>query len=383
MSPGAEKGKGRGGSSGAFTEVDEHAMREAIELARQGIEGVSPNPLVGAVVVRRGRVVGRGFHRRYGGPHAEVEAIRDAGEAARGATLYVTLEPCAHHGKTPPCSDAIIAAGIKRAIYASADPNPMTHGKGPKALRAAGVEVAAGLLRREAERLNRPFFHWIRTGRPWVLLKWAMSLDGRIATPGGESKWITGKDARSAGHRLRRRVDAIIAGTETLLHDDPLLTPRPARGRRPLRVILDRAGRLPLELRLLAPDDRSGPRLYVASPRVPPERLDAMSARGLETLVLPEKPDGLDLDYLLQELGERGVSQVLVEGGGELAGSLFARRQVDEIAAFLAPRLIGGREAPGPIGGPGSASLEEALSLDDLHVEAFGADILIQGVVRR
>lgn len=370
------------GSPGARAEA-EAFLREALELARRGVEGVSPNPLVGAVVVNDGRVVGRGYHARFGGAHAEVEALREAGARARGAALYVSLEPCGHHGKTPPCSDAIIAGGVRQVFYAARDPNPLTRGRGPRALRAAGVEVRGGLLQREAERLNRPFFHWIRSRRPWVLLKWAMTLDGKIATASGESQWITGPEARAAGHALRRRVDAIVAGTGTLLADDPLLTPRPSRGRRPLRVILDRAGRLPLELRLLASGDRGGPRLYVASPRAPPERIVEVEKRGISSLVLPEKPDGLDLDYLLQELGERGISQLLVEGGGELAGSFLARDEVHEVAAFIAPRVIGGVEAPGPVGGPGVAQLADAGELEDVEVSRFGRDVLIRGIVRR
>jgi diaminohydroxyphosphoribosylaminopyrimidine deaminase/5-amino-6-(5-phosphoribosylamino)uracil reductase len=356
-------------------------MREALELAGRGLEGVSPNPLVGSVVVRRGRVVGRGWHERYGGPHAEVLALEDAGEAAKGADLFVSLEPCGHHGKTPPCADAIVRSGVRRVIYACADPNPLTRARGPKILREAGIEVEHGLLRREAEKLNRPFFHFLKTRRPWVILKWGMSLDGKIATTTRESKWITGVEARRDAHRLRRRVDAIVAGTGTILADDPLLTPRPSKGRSPLRVILDRKGRLPLDRRILDGSDRGGPRLYVVAPRVPSERLREVESRGLTTLVLPEKPDGLDIEYLLHELGERGISQLLVEGGGGLAGTFLSRGWVDEVVAYIASRVIGGREAPGPIGGEGIPRLADAVTLIDQRVDGCGHDVRIRGVV--
>ena len=359
-------------------------MAEALDLALGGLESVSPNPLVGAVVVRGGRVIGRGFHRGFGCPHAEREALGAAGNA-RGADLYVTLEPCAHHGKTPPCCEAVLEAGIKRVFFSAADPNPETRGKGPRLLRKAGVEVRGGLLRKEALSQNAPYFFWRDNGRPWVVLKWAMSLDGKIATAGGESQWITGAKARARGHSLRRRVDAVMVGTETILADDPLLTPRPAGGRIPLRVILDRRGRLPMKLKLLSHPRVAGRgrRLYVSvSGANSARRLGELERRGVETLLLPSTAAGLDLGLLLAELSKLEISQVLVEGGARLAGAFLRDALVQEIAAFVAPKIIGGEGALSPVGGEGFRKLAESLSLSDLRHEVLGADLFLSAKIR-
>ena len=359
-------------------------MAEALDLALGGLESVSPNPLVGAVVVRGGRVIGRGFHRGFGRPHAEREALETAGNA-RGADLYVTLEPCAHHGKTPPCCEAVLEAGIKRVFFSASDPNPETRGKGPRLLRKAGVEVRGGLLRKEALSQNAPYFFWRDNGRPWVVLKWAMSLDGKIATAGGESQWITGAKARARGHSLRRRVDAVMVGTETILADDPLLTPRPAGGRTPLRVILDRRGRLPMKLKLLSHPRVAGRgrRLYVSvSGANSARRLGELERRGVETLLLPSTAASLDLGLLLAELSKLEISQVLVEGGARLAGAFLRDALVQEIAAFVAPKIIGGEGALSPVGGEGFRKLAESLSLSDLRHEALGADLFLSAKIR-
>ena len=359
-------------------------MAEALELALGGLESVSPNPLVGAVVVRGERVIGRGFHRGFGRPHAEREALEAAGNA-RGADLYVTLEPCAHHGKTPPCCEAVLEAGIKRVFFSASDPNPETRGKGPRLLRKAGVEVRGGLLRKEALSQNAPYFFWRDKGRPWVVLKWAMSLDGKIATAGGESQWITGAKARARGHSLRRRVDAVLVGTETVLADDPLLTPRPAGGRTPLRVILDRRGRLPMKLKLLSHPRVAGRgrRLYVSvSGANSARRLGELERRGVETLLLPSAAAGLDLGLLLAELAKLEISQLLVEGGARLAGAFLRDALVEEIAAFVAPKIIGGEGALSPVGGEGFRKLAESLSLSDLRHEALGEDLFLSAKIR-
>lgn len=358
-------------------------MLRALALARRGLEHVSPNPMVGAVLVKDGQVIGEGWHRRFGEAHAEVEAIRSAGEA-RGADLYVTLEPCGHHGKTPPCAEAIIAAGIRRVHYAVPDPNPRTRGVGPRLLRQAGVEVSSGLQAVACSDLNAPFFHWIGAGRPWVILKWAMSLDGRTATARGESRWITGEEARRHAHGLRRRVDAVLVGTETALRDDPLLTPRPPRGRRPARVVLDRRGRLPLRLRILSEEDPSaggGERIYATVRDLPARRRRILESRGIRILEAPAGREGLDLDTLAGELGALGVSQLLVEGGATLAGSFLRAGLVDEVAAYVAPRLIGGRGAPAPLGAgrAGVADLVDSPWLVSPIVKRLGRDLLIQG----
>ncbi len=355
-------------------------MREALRLAPYGMEGVSPNPLVGAVLVNNGVAVGCGWHRVFGGPHAEVEAIRAAGERARGADLYVTLEPCGHYGKTPPCAQAIQEAGVKRVFFAARDPNPLTRGVGPRYLKRRGIEVLGGLLAREAEEQNAPYFHWRRTGRPWVILKWAMTADGKIATRTGDSRWISGERSRSRVQRLRRRVDAILVGTGTLLRDDPVLLPRPPRGRAPMRLILDRRGTAPLDLRIFAPAAQSeaGPRLYVTSRRAGPRRLEVLARRGIDTLILPERRGRLDLAALLDCLGKRGVSQLLVEGGEKLHGGFLDARLAQEVVAFIAPRLLGGKEAPGPIGGRGLGRLVEAFSLAAVRWRRLGGDLCLE-----
>ena len=352
-------------------------MRRALQLARRGWQFASPNPLVGAVVMRGSRVVAEGYHRRYGGPHAEVDALRRAGKRARGADIFVTLEPCGHQGKTPPCSGAIAEAGIRRVFYASHDPNPLTRGKGPRFLRRQGIEVHAGLLEQEALDLNAHYFHWRATGLPWVILKWAMTADGKIATRTGDARWISGERSRAYAHSLRRRVDAVICGTDTYRLDDPNLLPRPARGRLPLRVILDRRGRLPLGLQIFDPQD--GSRLYVTSKSTSDRRCAGIEKRGIGVLRLSEKKTGLDLRALLRQLGKRNVSQVLVEGGAGLHGSLLDAGLANEAVVFVAPKVLGGGEAPGPVGGKGPAKVAQALEIAQPRVRRRGEDVVPEG----
>ncbi len=367
--------------SSAFRTRDEEFMRLALRLARRGLETVSPNPMVGAVVVRGGRIVGQGYHRRFGGDHAEVEALRDAGDA-RHSDVYITLEPCAHHGKTPPCADALVAAGVRRVIYAAPDPFSRARGRGPRLLRRHGIEVVAGVCRDDALALNRPFFHWVETGTPWVILKWAMTLDGKIATAAGESRWITGDKARRHAHGLRRRVDAVLVGTQTALLDDPRLDPRPARGRTPARFVLDRRGRLPWKSRFLqAESDVSGygARWYVTTRAVAARRRQRLSAQGVEVLVAPVRRGKFELTELFSRIGALGISQVLVEGGASLLGECLAAGAAHEAAVYLAPRIAGGTSAPSAVGGPGVSRLEETPWLEQPQVKRLGRDLLVQG----
>ncbi len=370
-------------------------MREALRFAGRGGNRVSPNPMVGAVVVRSGRVVGRGHHAFFGGPHAEVIALRQAGPRARRGDLYVTLEPCAHQGKTPPCTEAILRAGIRRVFYGVGDPNPLTEGRGPRFLRKSGIQVFRGLLAKEARELNRSYFHWRSTGRPWVILKWAMTLDGKIATRKRESRWITGKTSRALVQELRRRVDGVMVGTETLRQDNSLLLPRPERGRVPARIILDRRGRLPLSLNILKPEatrrslsgkktGRSGKgrRIYAVSIQASAQRRQEVRARGLEVLVVRATGGRLSLPSLLDALGASGISQLLVEGGGELIGSFLDAGLAQEAYVFMAPVIFGGREAPGPAGGRGIGPIADALRLESPEVQRLGADVLIHGRIR-
>ncbi|HIQ00337.1 TPA: bifunctional diaminohydroxyphosphoribosylaminopyrimidine deaminase/5-amino-6-(5-phosphoribosylamino)uracil reductase RibD, partial [Candidatus Bipolaricaulota bacterium] len=322
-------------------EGHEAFMRQALELAEKGVGYTRPNPLVGAVVVKGGEVIAAGYHARYGGPHAEVMALERAGEAARGADLYVNLEPCVHHGKTPPCVDRIIAAGIRRVFIATRDPNPLVDGKGVKKLRTAGIEVVEGVLQEEAERLNEIFFFWIKTKRPFVALKLAMSLDGKIATKTGDSRWITGEEARRKVHELRRRHAAVLVGINTVLADDPQLTVREVTGPQPLRIVLDSRGRVPLSAKVLQGEAKT---LIATTAAMPEGKERALRERGVEVWRLSAREGQVDLIALLARLAGEGIDSLLVEGGGEVAWSFLAQGLVQKVYLFYGALLLGGRE---------------------------------------
>jgi diaminohydroxyphosphoribosylaminopyrimidine deaminase/5-amino-6-(5-phosphoribosylamino)uracil reductase len=359
-------------------------MRLALAEARLARGWSSPNPPVGAVVARDGVVVGRGHTQPPGQAHAAVMALRAAGPAAAGAELYVTLEPCRHHGRTPPCTDAIVAAGVARVHVAALDPNPAVDGAGLARLRAAGVAVTLGDGAAEAAELIEGFATHVLTGRPLVIAKYAMSLDGRIATAAGHSRWITAEAARAHLHRLRAAVDAILVGAGTVVADDPLLTARPPRDEpaphQPLRVVLDSAGRLPPTARLFDPA-LPGRTLVATTERMPADRRSALRDRGVDLLLLPVGPDGVSLPALLDALGERGVTSLLVEGGGRVHGAFFAGGLVHKILAYVAPVIIGGAAAPGPVGGGGAATMDAALRLVAPRVEPLGPDLLVTAYV--
>jgi len=355
--------------------ADSHYLRAALKLAARGKGRTSPNPPVGAVVVQGGAIVGRGWHRGCGLPHAEVEALREAGEAARGATLYVTLEPCNHVGKTPPCTEAILAAGLNRVVFGQRDPNPRVEGAGAARLAAAGVEVAQ-VLQAECERFNEAWTKWVATGRPFGVLKGAASLDGRIAAAGGDSKWISSEASRRFAHRLRAECDAILVGVGTALADDPQLTCRTERGRDPLRVVVDSNLRLPATAKMLSCPGRT---LLACLEGAPAERRARLTAAGAEVLPLPADSAGrVSLPALLDVLGRRGVVSLLIEGGSEMNAAMLAAGLVDKLFIFLAPRLIGGRAAPGLVGGPGVARVADGLSLRFERVRRVGPDLLIE-----
>ena len=357
-------------------------MKLALRLAARGEGWVSPNPMVGAVVVNGGKVVGRGYHRRAGLPHAEVEALAAAGEAARGADLYVTLEPCNHQGKTPPCTQAILAAGVRRVIIATPDPNPQVTGGGAEFLTAQGLAITMGVLEPEARRLNEAWLHYVNTGRPWVVAKAACSLDGKIATVGGESQWLTGEAARALGHRLRHRVDAMVVGIGTVLADDPQLTTRRPRGqgpgRDPIRVVLDSRLRMPLTARMLHLDSEA-PTWVATTSQAPPDTIRALKAQGAQVLVLPADAGRVSLPALLEELGARQVQSLLVEGGAVTLGAFFDQRLVNQFYFFYAPKILGGQRAPGMVGGHGIVHLGEAHIARDLSVRRVGGDLLVSG----
>lgn len=357
-------------------------MRRALEEARHGVGHTSPNPAVGAVVVRGGRIVAVGHHRRAGEAHAEVEALVEAGARARGATLYATLEPCVHYGRTPPCTEAILEAGIRRVVVGATDPNPKVRGRGIAALQAAGLEVRTGVLEPECRALNEAFNHAITRRSPFVVLKAAMSLDGRIATRTGDSKWITGPAAREVGHRLRAELDAVLVGRETAVVDDPQLTARVPGAKDPLRVVLDSKARLPLEARLVR-TARRVPTLVACTEAASARRRRALAAAGVEVVALPADPTGLvSLPALLAALYARGVNGVLVEGGARVHGAFLDAGLVHKVVFFAAPLLIGGVEAPSAIAGRGAAELRSALALTDLRAEPVGPDLMLTARVR-
>jgi diaminohydroxyphosphoribosylaminopyrimidine deaminase/5-amino-6-(5-phosphoribosylamino)uracil reductase len=327
-------------------------MHRALELAERGRGFVEPNPLVGAVVVRDGDVVGEGWHGKFGGPHAEIEALKTAGEAARGATLYVTLEPCCHHGKTPPCTEAILCAGIKRVVAAMPDPFPAVAGKGFERLRAAGVEVESGIERAAAFTLNFPYLTLLRLNRPYVHAKWAMSLDGRIATHTGDSKWISGEQSRAHAHRLRGRVDAIVVGSRTVIADDPLLTARPPGPRVASRIVLSGSGTLPESCRLL---ETVGVAPVIVATVT--GRGAELRQRGCEVIELSAENGRPSVPALLCELGDRRMTNVLVEGGSRVLGSFHDAGLIDELHVYISPKVIGGDAAPAPVGGRGLQSV--------------------------
>ncbi len=358
--------------------IEASHMRRALELARRGLGRTAPNPAVGAVVVRDGQVVAEGWHHAAGQPHAEIEALAAAGEAARDADLYVTLEPCCHYGRTPPCTDAIIAAGIARVIYACSDVDPRVAGQGETILKAAGVEVISGLLGDEAKRTNEAYFKHKRTGLPFVTLKLACTLDGKVAGRTGDSKWVTGEQAREYVHQLRDQNDAVMVGIGTVLSDNPALTTRlPGdEGRDALRVVVDTQARTPADAAVIGPDSEAGCLIAVGQ-SAPEERVKALRTAGAVVVALPEDDRGVDLQALMAELGRRDVMGLLCEGGPRLAGSLLAAGLVDRLLLFYAPKLLGDAQALDAVVGLDIAQMAQALHLSIDDVERFGDDILL------
>ncbi|WP_274364530.1 bifunctional diaminohydroxyphosphoribosylaminopyrimidine deaminase/5-amino-6-(5-phosphoribosylamino)uracil reductase RibD [Paenibacillus thermotolerans] len=358
---------------------DESYMRTAIELAKATIGQTGTNPSVGCVVVKDGRIVGMGAHLRQGEAHAEVHALNMAGASAEGSTVYVTLEPCSHHGRTPPCADRLVRERVARVVVAGVDPNPLVAGRGVERLREHGIEVKTGVLEREAAELNEVFFHLVRSGRPFVAVKTAGTLDGRIAAPGGDSRWITNGESRSFVHGLRHRYAAIMAGVGTVLADDPRLTARlEVPSRDPLRVIVDSQLRTPPDAAALAPRADGLPAaLIFTAASAPAAARTALAERGAEIVDCGPGPR-VDLTLALQELGKRGIASVLVEGGGTLSGALLAAGFVDKVYAFVAPKIIG-EGGPANFSFPGFSRMADAISLERVAVRTFGSDVLIEG----
>ncbi|KEO84345.1 5-amino-6-(5-phosphoribosylamino)uracil reductase [Tumebacillus flagellatus] len=355
--------------------TDAFYMQMALDLAKQAQGQTNPNPMVGAVLVKDGRIVGFGAHLRAGEPHAEVHAFRMAGEHAEGATLYVTLEPCSHHGKTPPCADLVISSKVKRVVVAMTDPNPLVAGNGINRIREHGIEVEVGLLEAEAIALNERFLHNMRTKRPFVVVKTAMTLDGKIAAHTGDSRWITGPDARAAVHRLRNEVDGILVGIGTVLADDPELTARlpEGGGKHPVRILLDTCLRIDESAKVL--DTSVAPTWIVTAQGADGEKAARLRERGVQILEFAQR----DLAAVLDKLYSLGITHLLVEGGATVNGAFLQAGLIDKVMAFVAPKLIGGEGAPTPYGGSGFDTMSQAVQLRDISVTTYGDDICITG----
>jgi diaminohydroxyphosphoribosylaminopyrimidine deaminase/5-amino-6-(5-phosphoribosylamino)uracil reductase len=354
-------------------------MLLAYHLAKATEGQTSPNPMVGAVVVKEGRVIGTGVHLRAGTPHAEVHALNMAGTEAEGSTLYVTLEPCDHYGRTPPCTERIIRSGVKRVVVGSLDPDKRVSGRGIRRLSDAGIEVITGVLEKECLQLNEAYFHHRRTGKPFVTLKMAMTLDGKIATPGGDSRWITGEVARRHVHELRHRADAILVGVGTVLADNPRLTTRlPAGGKHPLRVIVDSRLRTPVDAAVTETEEAST-WIFTTDLRDRAKERKLLE-KGVQVISTGPGPR-VDWERVLEVLGDAGILSLLVEGGGEVNASLLREGRVQKVIAFLAPKLLGGRRSPTAVEGEDPAKMADALELANLQVEQFGDDLCVTGYV--
>lgn len=362
---------------------DRTYMLKALELAGLAQGRTNPNPMVGAVIVKDGAVVGEGYHHKAGTPHAEVHALKQAGKDAAGADLYVTLEPCSHFGRTPPCADAVIEAGISRVVIATVDPNPKVAGRGIEKLTAAGIKVEIGLLEKEARKLNEVYFKYIKTGLPLVAMKTAMTLDGKIATQSGDSKWITTETSRKYVHELRNIYDGIMIGIGTVLKDDPRLNTRLDQEdtRNPIRIIIDGHLKLPLESNICKTADQQKTLVFCEESADITKRFELQS-RGIDVYSLKCDPEQIPLPVVLSKLGELQICSLLVESGGEINASLLAEGLVDKVYWFIAPKILGGRTAPSPVGGQGVVKMNEALDLTSLALQRLGDDILITGYIK-
>ena len=358
-------------------------MKRALELAQKGIGYTSPNPLVGAVIVKDGKIIGEGYHEIFGGNHAEINAFKNATEDVRGATMYVTLEPCSHYGKTPPCANAIVEKGIKKVVIGLKDPNPLVSGNGIKILEDNGIEVISGVLEEEGRKLNEIFLKYITTKLPFCIMKTAMTLDGKIAAYTGDSKWITGELSRNYVHKLRHRVSGIMVGIGTILKDDPLLNTRleNGQGKDPIRIIVDSKLRIPLESNVL--NIKSNSKTIIATTQnANKEKLKALEEKGAEVIITPAM-DRVDLVFLMKALGERKIDSVLLEGGSELNYSALNEGIVDKVNSFIAPKIIGGSNSKTPVGGTGKPYMKEAINLESINLHTFGDDIMIEGYIRK
>ena len=366
--------------NGDFLSYDEKYMRLAMQLAGNAIGRTSPNPLVGAVIVKDNRVVGCGWHRKAGTPHAEVHALNQAGELAQGADVYVTLEPCAHYGKTPPCAKALVEAKVKNVYGGLLDVNPKVAGKGFKILEDAGIHVEYGFLQDELRKQNEVFFKWIEHKKPFVVLKAAMTLDGKIATATGQSKWITNETSRAYGYKLRDIYDGIMVGINTVIEDNPMLTARVDGGKNPIRIVVDSSLRIDINANVV--QDKSAKTIIATTDKADKDKILKLQAQDVDVIVVDkDENDKVDIEKLLDILGQKNICSILVEGGATLSGSFVAKKLVDKVYFFIAPKIIGGKEAKTPVAGTGILNLQEALALKDIQIEKLEEDILIIGRV--
>lgn len=366
--------------NGDFLSYDEKYMKLAMQLAGNAIGRTSPNPLVGAVIVKDNRVVGCGWHRKAGTPHAEVHALNQAGELAQGADVYVTLEPCAHYGKTPPCAKALVEAKVKNVYGGLLDVNPKVAGKGFKILEDAGIHVEYGFLQDELRKQNEVFFKWIEHKKPFVVLKAAMTLDGKIATATGQSKWITNETSRAYGYKLRDIYDGIMVGINTVIEDNPMLTARVDGGKNPIRIVVDSS--LKIDINANVVQDKSVKTIIATTDKADKDKILKLQAQDVDVIVVDkDKNDKVDIEKLLDILGQQNICSILVEGGATLSGSFVAKKLVDKVYFFIAPKIVGGKEAKTPVAGTGILNLQEALALKDIQVEKLDEDILIIGRV--
>ena len=366
--------------NGDFLSYDEKYMRLAMQLAGNAIGRTSPNPLVGAVIVKDNRVVGCGWHRKAGTPHAEVHALNQAGELAQGADVYVTLEPCAHYGKTPPCAKALVEAKVKNVYGGLLDVNPKVAGKGFKILEDAGIHVEYGFLQDELRKQNEVFFKWIEHKKPFIVLKAAMTLDGKIATATGQSKWITNETSRAYGYKLRDIYDGIMVGINTVIEDNPMLTARVDGGKNPIRIVVDSSLRIDINANVV--QDKSAKTIIATTDKADKDKILKLQAQDVDVIVVDkDENDKVDIEKLLDILGQQNICSILVEGGATLSGSFVAKKLVDKVYFFIAPKIVGGKEAKTPVAGTGILNLQEALTLKDIQIEKLEEDILIIGRV--
>lgn len=357
--------------------IHEKYMKIAINLAKKAEGRTSPNPIVGAVIVKNNKIIGKGYHERAGLPHAEIKALNNAREGVKGATMYVTLEPCDHFGRTPPCTDAVIRSGIKKVVIGMKDPNPVNNGRGIKRLKMGGIETQSGVMEKECADMNAPYIKFIKKGLPSITIKLAESIDGKIATRSGDSKWITSRLSRKYVQRLRSSSDAVMVGFNTVLKDDPMLLTK-GMERQPVRIALDSALKTPLSSKLIS-SARGGRVIIVSSPGIPMARIMRYEEKGVEILTMKSKGGRIDLKSLLRYLAGIGILSILVEGGGELAASLIEEGLADKFIFFIAPKIIGGRSAVPSVGGEGTFKVRDAVLLKNLLVRKIGEDILIEG----